>query len=216
MATIISPSILSIDFADLRENIEMLNESEAEWIHLDIMDGVFVPNISVGFPVMKAISRLTSKRLDVHYMIIHPENYIQQTAKLGAYVMTVHAETCKQLHDTIDKIHAAGMKAGVSINPDSPLSMIEDVLIDADLILVMSVFPGFGGQKFIETSVDKVRELRKMIDNTGSNALIEVDGGIQSEQARVLVEAGADVLVAGSYVFNSDNPKKTIADLRNS
>lgn len=216
MATIISPSILSIDFADLRENIEMLNESEAEWIHLDIMDGVFVPNISFGFPVMKAISRITSKRLDVHYMIIHPENYIQQTAKLGAYVMTVHAETCKQLHDTIDKIHAAGMKAGVSINPDSPLSMIEDVLIDADLILVMSVFPGFGGQKFIETSVDKVRELRKMIDNTGSNALIEVDGGIQSEQARVLVEAGADVLVAGSYVFNSDNPKKTIADLRNS
>lgn len=216
MATIISPSILSIDFADLRENIEMLNESEAKWIHLDIMDGVFVPNISFGFPVMKAISRLTSKRLDVHYMIIHPENYIQQTAKLGAYVMTVHAETCKQLHDTIDKIHAAGMKAGVSINPDSPLSMIEDVLIDADLILVMSVFPGFGGQKFIETSVDKVRELRKMIDNTGSNALIEVDGGIQSEQARVLVEAGADVLVAGSYVFNSDNPKKTIADLRNS
>ena len=216
MATIISPSILSIDFADLRENIEMLNESEAEWIHLDIMDGVFVPNISFGFPVMKAISRLTSKRLDVHYMIIHPENYIQQTAKLGTYVMTVHAETCKQLHDTIDKIHAAGMKAGVSINPDSPLSMIEDVLIDADLILVMSVFPGFGGQKFIETSVDKVRELRKMIDNTGSNALIEVDGGIQSEQARVLVEAGADVLVAGSYVFNSDNPKKTIADLRNS
>lgn len=216
MATIISPSILSIDFADLRENIEMLNESEAEWIHLDIMDGVFVPNISFGFPVMKAISRLTSKRLDVHYMIIHPENYIQQTAKLGAYVMTVHAETCKQLHDTIDKIHAAGMKAGVSINPDSPLSMIEDVLIDADLILVMSVFPGFGGQKFIETSVDKVRELRKIIDNTGSNALIEVDGGIQSEQARVLVEAGADVLVAGSYVFNSDNPKKTIADLRNS
>ena len=216
MATIISPSILSIDFADLRENIEMLNESEAEWIHLDIMDGVFVPNISFGFPVMKAISRLTSKRLDVHYMIIHPENYIQQTAKLGAYVMTVHAETCKQLHDTIDKIHAAGMKAGVSINPDSPLSMIEDVLIDADLILVMSVFPGFGGQKFIETSVDKVRELRKMIDNTGSNAIIEVDGGIQSEQARVLVEAGADVLVAGSYVFNSDNPKKTIADLRNS
>lgn len=216
MATIISPSILSIDFADLRENIEMLNESEAEWIHLDIMDGVFVPNISFGFPVMKAISRLTSKRLDVHYMIIHPENYIQQTAKLGAYVMTVHAETCKQLHDTINKIHAAGMKAGVSINPDSPLSMIEDVLIDADLILVMSVFPGFGGQKFIETSVDKVRELRKMIDNTGSNALIEVDGGIQSEQARVLVEAGADVLVAGSYVFNSDNPKKTIADLRNS
>ena len=216
MATIISPSILSIDFADLRENIEMLNESEAEWIHLDIMDGVFVPNISFGFPVMKAISRLTSKRLDVHYMIIHPENYIQQTAKLGAYVMTVHAETCKQLHDTIDKIHAAGMKAGVSINPDSPLSMIEDVLIDADLILVMSVFPGFGGQKFIETSVDKVRELRKMIDNTGSNALIEVDGGIQSEQARVLVEAGADVLVAGSYVFNSDNPKKTIADLGNS
>ena len=216
MATIISPSILSIDFADLRENIEMLNESEAEWIHLDIMDGVFVPNISFGFPVMKAISRLTSKRLDVHYMIIHPENYIQQTAKLGAYVMTVHAETCKQLHDTIDKIHAAGMKAGVSINPDSPLSMIEDVLIDADLILVMSVFPGFGGQKFIETSVDKVRELRKMIDNTGSNALIEVDGGIQSEQACVLVEAGADVLVAGSYVFNSDNPKKTIADLRNS
>ena len=216
MATIISPSILSIDFADLRENIEMLNESEAEWIHLDIMDGVFVPNISFVFPVMKAISRLTSKRLDVHYMIIHPENYIQQTAKLGAYVMTVHAETCKQLHDTIDKIHAAGMKAGVSINPDSPLSMIEDVLIDADLILVMSVFPGFGGQKFIETSVDKVRELRKMIDNTGSNALIEVDGGIQSEQARVLVEAGADVLVAGSYVFNSDNPKKTIADLRNS
>ncbi len=216
MATIISPSILSIDFADLRENIEMLNESEAEWIHLDIMDGVFVPNISFGFPVMKAISRLTSKRLDVHYMIIHPENYIQQTAKLGAYVMTVHAETCKQLHDTIDKIHAAGMKAGVSINPDSPLSMIEDVLIDADLILVMSVFPGFGGQKFIETSVDKVRELRKMIDKTGSNALIEVDGGIQSEQARVLVEVGADVLVAGSYVFNSDNPKKTIADLRNS
>lgn len=216
MATIISPSILSIDFADLRENIEMLNESEAEWIHLDIMDGVFVPNISFGFPVMKAISRLTSKRLDVHYMIIHPENYIQQTAKLGAYVMTVHAETCKQLHDTIDKIHAAGMKAGVSINPDSPLSMIEDVLIDADLILVMSVFPGFGGQKFIETSVDKVRELRKMIDKTGSNALIEVDGGIQSEQAHVLVEAGADVLVAGSYVFNSDNPKKTIADLRNS
>lgn len=212
---IISPSILSIDFAELRENIEMLNNSEAEWIHLDIMDGIFVPNISFGFPVMEAISRLTIKKMDVHYMIVHPENYIQQTAKIGSYLMTVHAETCKQLHDTINKIHAAGMKAGVSINPDSPLSMIEDVLVDVDLVLIMSVFPGFGGQKFIETSLDKVRELRKMIDNCGSKALIEVDGGIQNEQAKLLREAGADVLVAGSFVFNSENPTKTILELKN-
>ncbi|MDO4196264.1 MAG: ribulose-phosphate 3-epimerase [Prevotellaceae bacterium] len=214
MSVLISPSILSIDFAALRENIEMLNESEADWIHLDVMDGVFVPNISFGFPVLQAVSRLATKPLDVHYMIVHPEHYIQQTAQLGAYLMTVHAETCTQLHSTIHQIHSAGMKAGVSINPASPLSMIEDVITEADVILIMSVNPGFGGQKFIESTYEKIRVLRQMIKERGANTLIEVDGGVQNITAPLLVEAGADVLVSGSYIFNAEDPKATIIALK--
>lgn len=214
MSTIISPSILSIDFTKLEQNIQMLNESEAEWIHLDIMDGLFVPNISFGFPIIDAISRVATKKLDVHYMIVHPEHYIQQTAKLGAYLMTVHAETCTQLRDTVDQIHQAGMKAGVSINPASPVSMVEEVLDVADVILVMSVNPGFGGQKFIESTYDKVRELRKIIDEKGYNCLIEVDGGVTRDNARAVVESGADAIVCGSYVFKAEDPKAVISDLK--
>ena len=215
MSAMLSPSILSIDFAKLSESIEIINESEADWIHLDIMDGVFVPNISFGFPVMQAISRLAKKPIDVHYMIIHPEHYIQQTAQLGAMLMTVHAETCTQLHTTIQQIHNAGMKAGVSINPASPLSMIEDVICEADVILLISVNPGFGGQKFIESTYEKVRILRKMIKEKGAHTIIEIDGGVQQDNAARLIEAGADVLVCGSYIFNSEDPKATIAALRN-
>ena len=214
MSTMVSPSILSIDFLKLKEFLEMLNESQADWVHLDVMDGEFVPNISIGFPILEAVKSVSKKPLDVHYMIVHPENYIERTAKLGAMLMTVHEETCPDLHGIIEKIHAAGMKAGVAINPATPVSKIEHIIGEADLILAMSVNPGFGGQKFNEGTIDKVRTLRKIIDENGYKAVIEVDGGVQSETAPRLVEAGADVLVCGSYISNATEPLATIEALK--
>ncbi|MCI5813562.1 MAG: ribulose-phosphate 3-epimerase [Prevotella sp.] len=213
MKTMVSPSFLSANFLSLQDDIDMLNSSEADWVHLDVMDGVFVPNISFGFPVIEAINKTCQKPLDVHLMIVNPEKYVAQTAKAGAMLMSVHAEACTHLHRTIQEIHAAGMKAGVALNPSTPLCMVEEVLHDADVILLMSVNPGFGGQTFIEQSVDKVRRLRQMIDAQGSHALIEVDGGVQAETAPRLVEAGANVLVSGSYIFKSANPAETIREL---
>ena len=213
MKTMVSPSFLSANFLSLQDDIDMLNSSEADWVHLDVMDGVFVPNISFGFPVIDAINKTCQKPLDVHLMIVNPEKYVAQTAKAGAMLMSVHAEACTHLHRTIQEIHAAGMKAGVALNPSTPLCMVEEVLHDADVILLMSVNPGFGGQTFIEQSVDKVRRLRQMIDAQGSHALIEVDGGVQAETAPRLVEAGANVLVSGSYIFKSANPAETIREL---
>ena len=214
MATIISPSLLAADFLHLDREVEMINRSEADWLHLDVMDGVFVPNISFGFPVMEAIAGLCKKPLDVHYMIVHPEQYIRQTAKLGAMMMNVHVEACAHLHRTIQEIHAAGMKAGVTLNPATPVSVLDDIIKDVDMVLLMSVNPGFGGQTFIENTIKKVGQLRQLIGESGSKALIEVDGGVQNETAPRLVQAGAEVLVSGSYIFKSPHPEQTIHDLR--
>lgn len=214
METIISPSLLSADFLDLRKDVEMINNSEADWLHIDVMDGVFVPNISYGFPIMNAVAKVCKKPLDVHLMIVHPENYIKQVADTGAYMMNVHYEACTHLHRTIQAIHDAGMKAGVTLNPSSPVSLLEDIICDVDMALLMSVNPGFGGQKFIENTINKVKRLRKLIDESGSKALIEVDGGVQAETAPRLVAAGADVLVSGSYVFKAPDPIATIHDLK--
>ncbi|MBQ3700298.1 MAG: ribulose-phosphate 3-epimerase [Prevotella sp.] len=214
MATIVSPSLLAADFLHLDNELEMINRSEAEWLHLDVMDGVFVPNISFGFPVLEAVARKCKKQLDVHYMIVHPEQYIKQTAKLGAMMMNVHVEACTHLHRTVQEIHDAGMKAGVTLNPSSPVSLLEDIICDVDMVLLMSVNPGFGGQQFIENTIQKVKRLRQLITDHGSKALIEVDGGVQGETAPRLVAAGVDVLVSGSYVFKSKTPEQTIHDLR--
>ena len=212
--TIVSPSLLAADFLHLDNEIEMINRSEAEWLHLDVMDGVFVPNISFGFPVLEAVAKKCTKALDVHYMIVHPEQYIKQTAKLGAMMMNVHYEACTHLHRTIQEIHDAGMKAGVTLNPSTPVSVLEDIIKDGDMVLLMSVNPGFGGQKFIENTIDKVKRLRKLIEEKGANTLIEVDGGVQGETAPRLVAAGVDVLVSGSYVFKSATPEAIIHSLR--
>lgn len=193
----------------------MINNSDADWLHLDIMDGVFVPNISFGFPVMEAVAKVCKKPLDVHFMIVHPEQYIERTARLGAMLMNVHLEACTHLHRTIQEIHQAGMKAGVTLNPSTPVSALEDIIGDVDLVLLMSVNPGFGGQKFIPNTINKVSRLRELIARSGSKALIEVDGGVQNETAPRLVEAGADVLVSGSYIFGAENPTEVIKSLKN-
>ena len=213
MATIVSPSLLAADFLHLDSELEMINRSEAQWLHLDVMDGVFVPHISFGFPVLAAVAKKCQKALDVHYMIVHPEQYIKQTAKLGAMMMNVHVEACTHLHRTVQEIHNAGMKAGVTLNPASPVSLLEDIIDDVDMVLLMSVNPGFGGQKFIENTIQKVKRLRRLIDERGANVLIEVDGGVQAETAPRLVQAGVDVLVSGSYVFKSPTPEQTIHQL---
>ena len=214
MRHLIAPSLLAADFLRLGQEVEMFNESEADWLHLDVMDGVFVPNISFGFPVISALKKVCKKPMDVHLMIVNPERYIKQTAASGAMLMTVHAEACTHLHRTIQEIHDAGMKAGVALNPATPLCMIEHVLCDVDLVLLMSVNPGFGGQSFIESAIGKVQRLREMIDAQGSKALIEVDGGVQAETAPRLVAAGVDVLVSGSYIFKAADPIATIKALK--
>jgi ribulose-phosphate 3-epimerase len=210
----IAPSMLAADFANLERDIHMVNQSEADWFHLDIMDGVFVPNISFGMPVFKAMAQLTKKTLDVHLMIVDPDRYIETYAQIGADILTVHAETCTHLHRTLQGIKDRGMQAGVALNPHTPVSVLEDVINDIDVVCIMSVNPGFGGQKFIQNTYPKVRKLRAMIDAKKAATLIEIDGGVNSTNCNDLVEAGADVLVAGSFVFSSDNPLETIKNLR--
>ena len=211
---LVSPSLLAADFLHLDRDIDMINRSDADWLHLDIMDGSFVPNISFGFPVIEAVAKACQKPLDVHYMINSPERYIAQTAKLGAMMMNVHYEASVHLHRTVQEIHNAGMKAGVTLNPSTPVSVLEDILGDVEMVLLMSVNPGFGGQKFIENTIDKVKRLKAMINAKGLGTLIEVDGGVQDETAPRLVAAGVDVLVSGSYVFKAADPLATIQGLK--
>lgn len=212
--TLLSPSLLSADFAHLSADIEMLNRSEADWLHIDIMDGVFVPNISFGFPVLKFVAELSEKPLDVHLMIVEPGKFIREVQALGSMMMNVHYEACPHLHRTIQQIKEAGMKAGVTLNPATPVSLLEDIIGDVDMVLLMSVNPGFGGQNFIPHTVEKVIRLRELIDRTGSQALIEVDGGVNLQTGKLLADVGADVLVAGNAVFSAPDPQEMIRELK--
>ena len=210
---IVSPSLLSADFGNLNKDLEMINASEAQLLHIDIMDGVFVPNISLGFPVLKYVQQTCKKPLDVHLMIVEPQKFIQEVKDCGAEIMNVHYETCTHLHRVVQQIKAAGMKAGVTLNPATPVCVLRDIITEVDLVLLMSVNPGFGGQKFIPQTLNKVRELRALIEETGSKALIEVDGGVNDKTGEQLRDAGADILVAGNYVFKAEDPHAAIQSL---
>ncbi|RZP07824.1 MAG: ribulose-phosphate 3-epimerase [Flavobacteriales bacterium] len=213
MMNIIAPSMLACDFGNLYSEIEMVNNSEANWFHIDVMDGVFVPNISFGTPIMKVLKENAKKTLDVHLMIVNPDNYIENFAELGADILTVHYEACNHLHRTVQRIKDLKMKAGVAINPHTPISTLKSIIKDIDLVCVMSVNPGFGGQSFIESTYDKVKELKSLIKEQNSNAIIEIDGGVNSQNAKKLIDCGANALVAGSFVFKSENPTQTISEL---